>query len=164
MLERREWGNFFGYLVAVREGDQVVAEGEAAFSALRRRGWPVQGTGRCRTVHMERYDIGRINFAIEQERLEQRRIELSDRLSDDEKAERIAQSEAEVARLNAEYQELFNELIELRASGRRDSLVARTSDGREVTINLGDVVRATRANTMNVPQKIASTVRVSGHS
>ncbi len=153
MLERREWGNFFGYLAAVKEGDQIVAEGEAAFSELRER------LARARdlvdaTVDMERYDIGRINFAIEQERLEQRRIELNDRLGSEEKAERIAQSEAEVARLNAEYQELFEELTELRASGRRDSLVARTSDGREVTINLGDVVRATRANTMSVPQKM----------
>ena len=153
MLERREWGNFFGYLVAVKQGDEIVAEGEAAFSEL----WVRLARARelvDATVAMERYDIGRINFAIEQERLEQRRIELSDRLSDEEMAERIAQSEAEVSRLNAEYQELFQELTELRASGRRDSLLARTSDGREVAINLGDVVRATRANTMSVPQKM----------
>jgi phosphate transport system permease protein len=153
MLERREWGNFFGYLVAVKEGNEIVAEGDAAFTALAER-LPRSRELVEATVAMERYDIGRINFAIEQERLEQRRVELSDRLSEEEKADRIAQSEAEVARLNAQYQELFAELTELRASGRRDSLVARTSDGREVTVNLGDVVRATRANTMTIPQKI----------
>ena len=153
MLERREWGNFFGYLLAVREGDETVAEGQAAFAALPER------LARSRdlvaaTVRMERYEIGRINFAIEAERLEQRRVELNDRLGDEERAQRIAASEAEVARLNAEYDELFQELNQLRASARRDSLVARTSDGREVTINLGDVVRATQANTLTVPQKM----------
>jgi phosphate transport system permease protein len=153
MLERREWGNFFGYLLAIREGDRVVAEGDAAFDELRERlvrsSELVAGT-----VQMERYEIGRINYAIERERLEQRRIELNDQLSDEAREQLIAASEAEVERLNADYQILFNELIELRANARRDSLVARTSDGREVTINLGDVVRATRANTMTVPQKL----------
>ena len=153
MLERREWGNFFGYLVAIREGAETVAEGRAAFAALPDR------LARSRelvaaTVRMERYEIGRINFAIEQERLSQRRVELNDRLDDELRNQLIAASEAEVARLNVEYDELFQELTELRASARRDSLLARTSDGREVTINLGDVVRATQANTMTVPQKM----------
>jgi len=153
MLERREWGNFFGYLVAVKEGDQIVAEGEQAFAVLGdrlRRSNELVGA----TVRMERFEIGRINFAIERERLDQRRIELNDRLSEDERAQLIAASEAEVARLNAEYDELFQELVQLRASARRDALVARTSDGREVTINLGEVVRATRANTMSMPGKM----------
>ncbi|MCH8476823.1 MAG: phosphate ABC transporter permease PstA [Wenzhouxiangella sp.] len=153
MLERREWGNFFGYLVAVKEGDQVVAQGEEAFAELRRR---LERSSElvAATVRMERYDIGRINRDIERQRLEQRRIELDDRISDEDRAASIARSEAEVARLNAEYEILFAELGELRASARRDSLLARTSDGREVTIVLGDVVRATRANTMSVPQKM----------
>ncbi len=153
MLERREWGNFFGYLVAVREGNEVVAEGEEAFRALNQR--LVRSSELVRaTVRMERYDIGALNRGIERERLAQRRVELDDRIADAERAQLIAQSEAEVARLNAEYQVLLAELNELRASARRDSLVARTSDGREVTINLGDVVRATQANTMSLPQKM----------
>jgi phosphate transport system permease protein len=153
MLERREWGNFFGYLVAVREGDRVVAEGEAAFSALAER---LRRSSQlvAETVQLERYEIGRINRGIEQQRLEQRRIELNDRLSDAERADLIAQSQAEVARLNEQYQVLFAELQELRGRARRDSLVARTAEGREVTINLADVVRSTRANTMSIPAKL----------
>lgn len=153
MLERREWGNFFGYLLAVREGDQVVAEGEAAFSALAER---LRRSSElvAETVQLERYEIGRINRGIEQQRLEQRRIELNDRLSDAERADLVAQSQAEVARLNEQYQVLFAELQELRGRARRDSLVARTAEGREVTINLADVVRSTRANTMSFPAKL----------
>ncbi len=153
MLERREWGNFFGYLLAVKEGDRVVAEGEAAFAELRER-MKRSSELVADTVQMERYEIGRINRGIEQERLEQRRIELNDRLTDAERQDQIARSEAEVARLNAVYQEMLSELQALRATARRDSLVARASDGREVTIALADVVRATRANTMTLPQKL----------
>ncbi|MFW6340317.1 MAG: phosphate ABC transporter permease PstA, partial [Wenzhouxiangella sp.] len=83
-----------------------------------------------------------------------RRIELNEGLNDTERMALIAASEAEVERLNAEYADLFADLVELRERARRDALVARTSDGREVTINLGDVVRATRANTMSIPQKM----------
>ena len=153
MLERREWGNFFGYLVAVKEGDRRVAEGEAAFEALgerlRRANDLMADINR-----LERFDIGAINRAIEQERLNLRRLELNDRVGDDERAELVAQSNAEVARLNEEYGVLFAELQALRLQARRDSLVARTADNREVTINLADVVRATRANTMSVPAKM----------
>lgn len=153
VLERREWGNFYGRLVAVKEGDVVVAEGDAAFAELRER-LARSADLVAATVRMERFDIGTINRSIERERLAQRRLELDSGVSDEERAQRIAQSEAEVARLNEEYQIVLAELNELRASGRRDSLVAVTADGREVNINLGDVVRATRANTMTVPQKM----------
>ena len=153
MLERREWGNFFGYLVAVKEGEQIMAEGQAAFDALDER---LRRSNElvAATVRMERYDIGAINRNIEQERLKQRRVELNDSLSAAEKADLIAQSEAEVDRLNVAYQLQFAELVQLRAQARRDALIARTSDGREVTINLADVVRATQANTMTVPGKL----------
>ena len=153
VLERREWGNFFGYLVAVKQDGEIVAEGDAAYPELRAR-LERSSALVADTVRMERFDIGRINFGIEQQRLEQRRIELDDRLSDEERAERIAASEAEVARLNEEFAGLLDELNALRTSARRDALVARTSDGREVTINFADIVRATRANTMTVPQKV----------
>ncbi len=153
VLERQEWGNFYGYLIAIKQEGEVVAEGEAAFEELRKR--LARSTELVNaTVRMERFEIGSINRGIELERLAQRRLELDTSVSDEERAQQIARSEAEVARLNEEYQELLAELHELRASSRRDSLLARTSDGREVTINLGDVVRATRANTMTVPQKM----------
>jgi phosphate transport system permease protein len=153
VLEREEWGDFYGYLVAVQENGEIVAQGEAAWAALEER------LDRSRElaeqkVQMERYEIGRINQLIERERLEQRKIELNDALSDAQRAQQIAASEAEVERLNEDYDQIFQELVKLRESGRRDALIARVSDGSEITINLGDVVRATRANAMSFPQKV----------
>jgi phosphate transport system permease protein len=153
MLERQEWGNFFGYLVAIKEDGQVIAEGEAAFDVLKER-LDRSSALVAETVRMERYEIGRINYLIEQERLVQRRAELNDRLSDEQRADIIAQSIAEVARLNEEYQVLHADLLELRARARRDALVAVTADGQERIIELAQVVRATRANTMSVGDKL----------
>ncbi|HMA98934.1 MAG TPA: phosphate ABC transporter permease PstA [Wenzhouxiangella sp.] len=154
VLEREEWGDFYGYLIAVEENGEVVAQGEAAFDALAARLERSRELIEAK-VRMERYEIGRINQSIEEQRLEQRRIELDEGLNDSERSRLVAASEAEVERLNAEYEALFAELVKLREIARRDALIARTSDGSEMTINLGDVVRATRANAMSVPQKVA---------
>src|SRR5690606_27552745 len=37
VMERREWGNFYGYLVDVKEGGQVVARGDDAWGELQNR-------------------------------------------------------------------------------------------------------------------------------
>lgn len=152
-LERREWGDFFGYLEAIEENGEVIAEGEAAFEVLPER------LARANEImaeinHLERYEIGQINKNIEQQRLERRRIELSDGLSEAEKAERYADIEQRVAGFNAEYEVLFAELNEVRQRSMRDALVATTAGGQSVTIPLAQVVRATRANTMSAADKL----------
>ncbi len=152
-LERREWGDFFGYLQAIKENGEVIAEGEAAFEALPPR------LARANAImaeinHLERYEIGQINKNIEQLRLERRRIELSDELTAAEKAQAYADIEQQVAGFNADYEVLFSELNEVRERSMRDALVATTSDGQSVTIPLAHVVRATRANTMGVTDKL----------
>lgn len=152
-LQRREWGDFFGYLVAITENGTVVAEGEAAFEVLGER--LVRTNRIMRDIHeIERYQIGDVNAQIEQQRLERRRVELSTSLSASEKAARYAAIEERVAELNAEYQVLFEDLREVRRGSERDALVATTAEGRTVTIPLANVVRATRANSMGPMAKL----------
>lgn len=153
VLERQEWGDFYGYLVGIKENDRLVASGADAFdemaARLARSNELVAGTTR-----LERYDIGKVNRQIERRRLERRRLELDQRMDDAEKQRRFAELEGEVAALNAEYQEMLQELESLREQAARDSLVARTADGREVEIPFANIVRATPANIMTVPQKL----------
>ena len=47
-IERREWGNFYGHLKAVKENGQVVAEGEAAWPELQKRAGALQRPVRSR--------------------------------------------------------------------------------------------------------------------
>jgi len=156
MLERREWGDFFGYPVELRSGDEVI-RGEGIWAALQES---VARTGVLfdDLRRIERYEVGQINRQIEGLRLEQRRLDLDDSVSEAEMAEALTRIEMERAMLDAQYEELRLEMEELRAATRRDSLVARMADGREVTISVSHIVRATQPNTMNVFQKLGEYV------
>lgn len=149
VLERREWGNFYGELLNVKEGGNLVAEGEAAWGELQRR------IERIDQLHgqisqLEKVDIGRINHGLERLRLKTRKLELENSLDAAEQAE----LDAERAEWDAEYKTLEGRLASLYQDFNRDSIGVRTLDGRELEISLGKVVRAYQPNAMSVPQKL----------
>ena len=149
VLERREWGNFYGYLLNVKEAGQLVAEGEGAWSELQAR------IDRVDEMHtqisrIETVEIGRINHGLERLRLKTRQLELNDRLD----AAAQAELDAERAQWNAEYRVLEEKLVALQQQFNRDSITVRTADGREQEITLGKVVRAFQPNAMSTPQKL----------
>ena len=149
VLERREWGNFYGYLLNVKEAGQLVAEGEGAWSELQAR------IDRVDEMHtqisrIETVEIGRINHGPERLRLKTRQLELNDRLD----AAAQAELDAERAQWNAEYRVLEEKLVALQQQFNRDSITVRTADGREQEITLGKVVRAFQPNAMSTPQKL----------
>lgn len=149
VLERREWGDFVGFLTAVKQGVEVVASGDGAKKALQGRlDRALELFSRIRELETD--DIGRINYRLERLRLESRRLALKDELTAAE-AGRIAETEEQ---LQAEYAVLEAELGELYQQINRDSLIARTIDGAEVTIPLAKVVRAYWPNQMGLVDKI----------
>ncbi|WP_457788360.1 phosphate ABC transporter permease PstA [Pseudomonas sp. PL-6] len=149
-LERREWGNFYGYLVNVKEAGELVAEGDASWPALQERIARVEKLHK-QLVRLEKKDIGRINAGLERVRLQTRKLELQGRLDDVARAE----LDAERAQWDAEYKVLETELIALNQAFNRDSVTLKTVEGREVTISLGKVVRAFQPNAMGLGEKIA---------
>ncbi|SDT08241.1 phosphate transport system permease protein [Pseudomonas oryzae] len=149
VLERREWGNFYGYLLAVKEGDRLVAEGDAAWAELQAR------IERVDQLHkhidrLEKKEIGRINAGLERLRLQTRRLELEGRLD----AAAQADLDAERAELDARYKVLEAQLIGLQEQFNRDNVVVRTVDGREQEFSLGKVVRAFQPNAMGTFAKL----------
>ena len=149
VLERREWGNFYGQLLNVKESGSLVAEGEAAWPELQRR---IQRIDQLhgQISQLEKGDIGRINHGLERLRLKTRKLELEDKLD----AAAQAELDAERAEWDAQYKELEGRLMELHQAFNRDSIGVRTMDGRELEISLGKVVRAYQPNAMSVPQKL----------
>ncbi|SDJ47089.1 phosphate ABC transporter permease PstA [Pseudomonas indica] len=147
-IERREWGNFYGYLVNVKESGQVVAEGEGAWDEFQKR---IERVDLLHTQieRLEKKDIGRINAGLERLRLKTRKLELQGRL------DAVAQAEldAERAELDAEYKVLESQLSDLHQQFQRDSVTVKVSDGREIELNMGKVVRAFRPNAMSMLQK-----------
>jgi len=149
VLERREWGNFYGFLLNVKEAGQLVAEGESAWNELQAR------IDRVDELHtqisrIEKVEIGRINHGLERLRLKTRKLELDDRLD----AAAQAELDAERAQWDAEYRVLEDKLVALQQQFNRDSITVRTADGREQEITLGKVVRAFQPNAMSTPQKL----------
>ncbi|RRW28744.1 phosphate ABC transporter permease PstA [Stutzerimonas stutzeri] len=149
VLERREWGNFYGYLLNVKEAGQLVAEGDAAWGELQRRIERVDQL-HAQISRIEKVEIGRINHGLERLRLKTRKLELDDRLD----AAAQADLDAERAQWDAEYRVLEDKLVALQQQFNRDSITVRTADGREQEITLGKVVRAFQPNAMSTPQKL----------
>ncbi len=148
-LERREWGNFYGYLVNVKEGGKVVAEGEAAWPTLQERIKRVEGLAR-ELYQLEKKDVGAINHGIERLRLQARKLELDGRLD----AQAQADMASERAELDSRYKVIEARLTSLHEAFDRDSLTARDANGKEVEISLGKVVHAYQPNGMGTITKL----------
>lgn len=149
VVERREWGNMYGYLVNVKENGQIVAEGEAAWTELQKRIERVDQL-HAQLSRLEKKDIGRINHGIERIRLEGRKLELQGKLD----AAAQAALDQRRAALDADYKVLEAQIVELYQQFNRDSMTVRVSDGRESDIVLGKVVRAFRPNAMGTFDKL----------
>lgn len=148
-FERREWGNFYGYVVNVKEEGRLVAEGEAAWPELQKRLERVEAL-HGEIVKLEKRDIGRINAGLERVRLQTRRLELDGKLTEAAQADLAA----ERARWDAEYKVLEQELNARYQQFNRDSVTVRSAEGREQEISLGKVVRAYRPNAMTTLDKL----------
>ncbi|WP_190294516.1 phosphate ABC transporter permease PstA [Pseudomonas caricapapayae] len=148
-LERREWGNFYGYLVNVKEGGRIVAEGEAAWPILQERIQRVEKLA-DELYTLEKKDIGAINHGIERLRLQARKLELNGRLD----AAAQADMAAERAELDARYKVIEARLDGLHQAFDRDSLTARDTNGKEIELSLGKVVRAYQPNAMGMLTKL----------
>lgn len=121
-LERREWGNFYGFLSGIlQNGEPVAAPRTQAEDADAL--WPelLQRLNRARQLReeierIERSIIADINFGVESLGLQERRLRL----------------------------------LELNRQIQRDAAIFRVAGGAEVELPVADIVRAYRPNAMNL--------------
>ncbi len=152
-LERREWGNYYGYIVAVKENGQVVAtaaeDSRQAWKALQER------IERALDIHdviydIEKVEIGKVNYELERLRLRERRLELEGAAT--------PEALAEIATLRTQqddqYKGLQEQLAELYAQIDRDSVIMVGMNGQESEIQLAKIVRAFQPNRMGLGAKI----------
>ena len=149
VLERREWGNFYGYPVAIKENGAIIATGKQVFSIMQEK------LRNALTIfeeieHLEKKEIGSINYGLEQLRLKQKLLEFKGQWND-EARKQIAAEKAEYQR---QYQQYQQQLAELYRSIRRDSLVARAANGQELDIPFAKIVRIYQPNAMSLLAKI----------
>jgi phosphate transport system permease protein len=149
LVERREWGNFYGYLKAVKEDGKVIASGEQALPELTARlERALDFFEQIREI--ENGAIGAINYELERLRLKERGFELRSELT-----EAVAlELKEDRASLNAQYQGLKAELDGLYKQIGRDSMVAETMGGVEKEIPLKLVVQFKQPNKMSLFEKV----------
>lgn len=150
VFERTQWGNFYGFLEAIEENEQVVNVAPAKqWQELQTR---LQRVDELRDqIHqIEKFDIGKINYQMEKLRLQKRKLELSGVNDANAEAEIVQRRE----QLDADYQVLKVELEKLYKQISRDRALMRVADGRTKYIKLADVVKATKPNAMTTVEKL----------
>ncbi|WP_263529433.1 phosphate ABC transporter permease PstA [Marinomonas sargassi] len=156
--ERHEWGNLYGYVKSVKENGQVVSETQditPTDSALATWAAFEKSIERATEIHheikeIEKADIGKINYALERIRLEQRRLELNDDLTPEAEADLAA----ERAIYDAEYKGLQQQLAALYQQINRDTFTVQVMDGTVHEMQVSKIVHAFRPNAMGVVEKM----------
>lgn len=156
--ERREWGNFYGYLRALKENGTLVSQYDGyektpeymdlwrRFEASIERALIIRED----IYQIEKHEIGSINYEMERLRLKKRSLELKDVVD----PAPYAAIEARRSELNSSYEALQQSLIDLYTEINRDTIVAEVSDGHVVDIAVAKIVRAFRPNDMGVVAKL----------
>lgn len=151
ILERREWGNYHGFLREIRKNGRTVASASdpGAFSLLSEL---IDGANDVYAdiLAIEKGEIGDINHGLEKQRLRLRGLAMKG-VDDPGKT-------AEIGRRIEEYEAAYavseRRLSKLYAALGGSEVVMISAGGEEKTVALGKVVRAFRPNSMSVADKI----------
>jgi len=149
VLERREWGNFYGYLKTVTTNGEVTASGKDAWPELIKR---LQHTDDlyAQIRDIEKSDIGRINYDMEKLRLTKRRLELDQ----ENTPENLAVLTDKRTQLDKDYAVLEKQLAKLYTEFNQGEITVESMSGKDITIPLAKIVRAYQPNALNTFEKV----------
>lgn len=157
-IERAEWGNFYGRITGVQQQDTLVWSADngpfdASTNSYFQKSFARSQTIKDNIESIQKSDINTINHGLERLRLKQRRIEL-------DLGRKLEEGEPELVALNAErkaynqrYEVIQKKLTELYQAVQRDSLIALSIEGREVSIPMAKVVQLYQPNSMSLADK-----------
>ena len=149
-FERREWGNFYGRIKEIQEGETILASGNAEgmrvlFSLLER------SNGIQEQIHeIEHDEIGELNYRLEQARLRLRSLEMNDQAG----AEERASIDAQVQELESLYEVQNAALITLYKELEQFRMTAVDVAGEEKTFQFGTLVKVWLPNSMGIGEKL----------
>lgn len=149
-IERYEWGNFYGYLKAIKENGEVVTAGPDWETFQRRVAQSKEKLGEIH--HIEKNLIGAINYEMERLRLRGKGLALQNEPAG---SPAYGEIQAQRASLQQEYDGFTARLTGLYGQLNKASFTAVLADGQEVELLFAKVVRAYRPNAMGVTGKTA---------
>ncbi len=154
VIERLEWGRFYGF------PERFEIDGEVVASTLRKT-WETflnyHDEVRQRwhkRKELENHDLGVVNHRLEEARLDLKRAAID--FGEDSQAYRQAKNNyAEIQRWASNESESINESIQqLNEENWRYEMVLSTADGTESKITLDQIVRAYPANQLSILDKV----------
>lgn len=151
VAERSEWGNFYGYVVGIRENGEMLEAGAQLWPEIARRMARKRELAE-RIENIEKDHMGAVNYELERLRLAARGLELRGVAAEDPA---YAALDSQQAALQARYAELATALAALYRDIERNVLIVRTVDGTERELHFSKMVRLFRPNAMGVGAKLA---------
>ena len=157
-LERREWGNLYGRLLAVYEGQLEIAGKANAFVILQEL--LEQSADLVRKIEtIEKKAIGNINYQLEKLRLKRKRLIMDNSLT----AELQAMLQEQQQDLELQYSKLQAKLFLYNDRLSQHSVLVQVSNGQQVRVPLAKIVQAYRPNVMTLVQKLTHYFNQLGH-
>lgn len=148
LIERREWGNLYGFLKEVRDNERDATAGpEAAWSTLQAI-LPGATSTFQEIRRIEKKEIGAINAAQEKIRLTLKKLQLSGQ----EAGSETTRLDQEMEGWAAKYREQETRLSTLRQASRQ-TLIVSVMGGQHTELPLQQIVRIVRPNSMGVWSK-----------
>ncbi len=150
VIERREWGNFYGTLISINVDGVTYQVNDEAFNqmleAMLERGVEIHREIKT----LEKDDIGSINYELEKLRLEKRKLQLDK----EDSPENLAEITAQENQLKNDFEVLQEKLFSLYKQLNRDSLQAKAIEGQLREIQASQIVMIYQPNAMNFFNKI----------
>jgi phosphate transport system permease protein len=150
-LERREWGNMYGFIKEVTESGNVVCHGNEECWPVLEEQIPKYAKIADEIKSIEKGAIGGINAQIEDLRLDIRGLEMKG----GDNREGILKIQAKIKEQEEKYKEQEVILSSLYTEFNIEKIVMVSADGREKEMPVGNIVRAYRPNDMSWLQKAA---------
>ena len=150
VVERREWGNFYGFLKELNiNGNIVPGDSENAFTEFQNL---ISNANKIngKIHHIEKSEIGDINYKIENLRLKLKGLENSGNTNQS----KVRDIEDRIKKQNDRYAEKETVLASLYKELNENKVVMSSVDGREKTMPMGTLVRAFEPNSMGFFAKL----------
>jgi phosphate transport system permease protein len=145
LIERQEWGNLYGFIKEIRDGDLIVAIGPVdAWKELQSRLPAVSATSR-QIRRIEKKEIGAINHAQEAIRLKLKKLSLQGQ----EGGREVERLHKALEDWEIKYKIQAARLDELRQT-LQQSLIVSIAGAREAELPLEQIVRVVRPNSMGI--------------
>ena len=150
VVEREEWGNFYGFINSIKENGQVIKPKTSLLDELdkrlKRRHLLIE---EIRAI--ENSDMQKLNGKVERLRLESRRLELK---GESENGQSQLFIEAQLTEIQKKYEFLNNKLRTLYKKIQRDQVELLTGNGVSVLLDMRDIVRVYQPNNMGFGEKL----------